>query len=547
MPAIRWNACSGNRATLVTKLTADQRKLYAELDVPKADWGKPSGQLIAFAHALVVPAGPHVNTPLRLRKFQIDFVRDVYNPRQKDGRRAVRQAILSVARRNGKTLTASVLLLAHLVGPFKRPNSTIVSGATTRGQAGLVFRFVSDMVRVNATLRRRLRVVDSTKRIVHREDGSYYAAISAEAGAQFGMGLDFAIYDELAQAKNRALYDALMTSLGSQPEPLMMIISTQAPNDEHLLSELIDYGDKVGRGIIDDPHFVSHCHSVPLTAAIDDESQWRKANPGLDDFRDLQELRAAIQRAKKMPSQESSVRVYYLNQRVRAESPFLSPSVFDGGKHAVNESIFTDGRPVYGGIDLSARTDLSAAVLAAEDDAGIVHLLPRLWTPADTLAERVTRDRAPYDAWVRQGLLTAVPGTSIDYDWLAQALGPDAASMNIVRMSYDRWRIEIFRQALARFGIALPLAEHGQGFKDMSPAVEAFETLALAGRIRHGAHPVMRWCFSNAVIARDAAGNRKLDKSKAYGRIDAAVAAVMAVGAMKASAQPAVDVQALIA
>ena len=127
------------------------------------------------------------------------------------------------------------------------------------------------------------------------------------------------------------------------------------------------------------------------------------------------------------------------------------------------------------------------------------------------------------------------------------ALGEDAARMNIVRLNYDRWRIEILRQALARLGVAMPLEPMGQGFKDMSPAVEAFEELALAGRIRHGGHPLLRWCFSNAVVARDAAGNRKLDKAKAYGRIDVAVAAVMAVGAMKTSAAPPVEVAALIA
>ena len=64
-------------------------------------------------------------------------------------------------------------------------------------------------------------------------------------------------------------------------------------------------------------------------------------------------------------------------------------------RRAIDEAIFADGRPVYGGIDLSARTDLSALVLAAEDDGGIVHLLPRAWTPAETLAERViARPRA---------------------------------------------------------------------------------------------------------------------------------------------------------
>jgi len=531
----------------MTKLSAAQQALYKSLDVPKQDWGKPSGLAIGFAHSLVVPAGPHISTPLRLRKFQMDFIRAVYNPQSDGGKRLVRQAVLSVARRNGKTLIAAVLLLAHLAGPFKKPNATIVSAGTTRAQAALVFRFVNDMVRVNPWLLRRVKVINSTKRIVHRDDGSYYQAISAEAGGQFGMGLDFVVYDELSQAKNRNLYDVLMTSLGSQPEPLMMVISTQAPSDQHLLSELIDYGQKIEDGVIDDKTFVSHCHSVPMNAAMLDEKAWVKANPGLGDYRDLEEMRAAVKRAVKMPSQEATVRVYYFNQRVAANAPYLTKSVYALGDGPIDPHLFWNGRPVYGGLDLSARTDLTALVWAVEDDEGVIHLWPKAWTPADTLQERTQRDRAPFDAWAAKGFLTAVPGPTIDYDWVAHQIGIDTAGMNVVRLNYDRWRMTILREALARGGIAVETAEFGQGWQSMSPAIEAFEEFALAGKIRHGGHPVMRWCFSNAVIASDAAGNRKLDKSRAYGRIDVAVAAVMAVAAMKTAKTPAVEIAALIA
>ena len=76
---------------------------------------------------------------------------------------------------------------------------------------------------------------------------------------------------------------------------------------------------------------------------------------------------------------------------------------------------------------------------------------------------------------------------------------------------------------------------------------KAFQVLAVNGRIRHGNHPLLRWCFSNAAVVRDAADNRKLDKSKAYGRIDVAVAAIMAVGALKATtAEPEYEISALI-
>lgn len=528
------------------QLAPEHEALYRALDVPRADWGWPSGAVIAFAHSLTVPAGQFVNQPLRLRKFQIEWIRAVYNPLTEAGLRKVRQAILSVARRNGKTLLAAVLVLVHLVGPFKRPNSTIVSAATTRKQAGVVYRYVRDMIRINSTLSRLIKVNDGTKHMVHREDGSFYEAISAEAGGQFGQGLDLAIYDELAHAKNRELYNALMTSLGSQKDGLMAIISTQAPADGHLLSELIDYGTQVNQGIIEDESFVCHLHTVPIDAPLLDEKQWKKANPGLGDYRDLSEMRQAIKRAAKIPSLESTARVFYLNQRVRADQPFLSPSVWEANNGMIDESIFTDGRPVYGAIDLSARTDLTALMLAAEDDNGQVNLKAYAWTPEETIAARTLRDRAPYDAWERQGFLFAPPGPVIDYDFVAADIVRLTSGMNLVKLAYDRWRIDLMKAALTRVGAILPLTPFGQGYKDMSPAIEAFEELALAGKIRHGGHPVLRWCMANAVISKDPAGGRKLDKSKYYGRIDLAVTAVMVIGAMKGAEAP-VEMAALIA
>ena len=57
------------------------------------------------------------------------------------------------------------------------------------------------------------------------------------------------------------------------------------------------------------------------------------------------------------------------------------------------------------------------------------------------------------------------------------------------------------------------------------------EAELLNDRVRHGGHPVLRMCAANAVVVMDPAGNRKLDKSKATGRIDGMVAMVMALGA----------------
>lgn len=528
-------------------LSPQYRALYRMLAVPPDDWGLPSGKVIAFAHSLVVPAGQHVGRPLRLRPAQLEFIRDVYNPRQASGKRKRKQAIYSVGRRNGKTLLAAVIILVHLAGPMKRANSVIASAATTRKQAGIVYRFVSQMVRVNPTLLRVLKVIDSTKHIVHKRDGSFYSAIAAEAGGQFGEGLDLVVYDELAQARNAALYDVLMTSLGSQIEPLMMIISTQAPADDHILSELIDYGLKIRAGEIEDDSFTVHLYAAEPGCDLLDEKQWKIANPGLGDYRDLDELRTSMRRAVKVPALQARLRNLYLNQRVQSKAPFLTADIWNRGSGAIDERLFYDGRPIYGGLDLSFRTDLSALVLCCNDDHGNIHLLPRIWTPGDTLEERALRDRAPYQVWAEKDFLIPVPGQVLDYDFLASDVGDISAKATIARIAYDRWRIDVLRQSLSRLGLAVNLFPFGQGFKDMAPAIEIFEQLAIDGKIIHGGHPVLRWCISNAVIDMDPAGNRKLTKSKSFGRIDAAVAALMAVAACRLQTELEVSIESMIA
>jgi phage terminase large subunit-like protein len=222
------------------------------------------------------------------------------------------------------------------------------------------------------------------------------------------------------------------------------------------------------------------------------------------------------------------------------------PDVWAKGDRAIDERLFTDGRPVYGGLDLSSRVDLTALVLAVEDDDERLHLKPYVFTPRDTLRDREERDRVPYDAWARQGHLIAVPGTAIDYDWIAQTLAEVTGTMNVVKIHFDRWRIEILNQALARLGYVVPLIPFGQGYQSMSPAIEAFEEYALPGRIIHGGHPVLRWCVGNTAIELDAARNRKPTKAKSWGRIDAAVAAVMAIAAAKCSTEPVLDVAGMI-
>src|SRR5215207_7583118 len=328
-------------------------------------------EVINFIRELTIPSGIGQGERFVLRKWQEDFVRDIYEP-QIDGRRCVRRAILSVARKNGKTALIAALALAHLVGPEQEINGEIYSAANEREQAAIVFRVAAQMVRAEPELLAKLKIVDSTKTIVNYSNGSFYRAISAEAGTKHGLNPTVVIYDELAQAKNRNLYDVLDTSMGARLEPLFITISTQSNDPEHILSKLIDDGLNAN-----DQTTVCHLFTVPEDCDnIFDSAVWKKANPALGDFRDLADFKALAARASRMPAEEPKFRNLYLNQRVAPTASLISRAEWMACGGKVD---FADGEPAYLALDLSSTTDLTALIMASVDDPTRVR--PFFWKP----------------------------------------------------------------------------------------------------------------------------------------------------------------------
>jgi phage terminase large subunit-like protein len=161
---------------------------------------------------------------------------------------------------------------------------------------------------------------------------------------------------------------------------------------------------------------------------------------------------------------------------------------------------------------------------------GVCHVKPFFWMPAASVQKASDRDKADYRSWVNQGLLRTTPGPVIDYEYVAHDIMRIVDGLQIVKLGFDRWRMDRLQTEFARIGFELPWEPFGQGYQSMVPAIDALEKDLLLGTMRHGNHPVLAMCAANAVVLPDAAGNRKFDKSKATGRIDGLVALAMAEG-----------------
>ena len=483
-------------------------------------------RVIAFIERYCkAPEGGHVGKPLKLEPFQVDFIREVY-----DNPAGTRRGILSIGRKNGKTALIAGILLDHICGPEAVLNTQIVSGAMSRDQASVVFALACKMIQLSPEMTKITRIVPSSKRILGLTRNVEFRALSADGRTAHGLSPVLAILDELGQVRGprSGFVDAIITAQGAHKNPLQMVISTQSPNDADLLSIWIDDAKRSN-----DPHIVCHVYAADKDCDLMDEKAWTAANPAIGKFRSLKDVEEQAAQAVRMPSAEATFRNLVLNQRIEVISPFISRGVWLVNSQEPDESAFYEC-PVYVGLDLSAKTDLTAMVMLAFKD-GRWHVKPVVWTPEKGLRDRAKRDRAPYDVWHQQGYLRTIPGASIDYEVVAKEIADTLADCNVQAVGFDRWRFDLLKKEFDKLGLDLPLTPFGQGFKDMAPALDTLETLLLNEQMAHGAHPVLTMCMANSRVERDPAGNRKLNKAKATGRIDAAIALAMAAGLINAT------------
>ena len=502
-----------------------------------------------FIEQLIIPSGKGKGKSFVLRPFQKLFIKDIYNPTNKNLSRIVLRAILSMARKNGKSMLIAALVLVHLVGPEATMNGEIYSAANEREQAAIVFRYVAQIIRADEELNSIVTIVPSTKTMVNFSNGTTYKAVSAEAGTKMGYNPTMVIYDELAQAKSTDLYEAFDTSMGARleagEEPLFIVISTQSKDPQHILSQLIKDGLSK-----QDPTTVCHLYAVPMAEegeeddSLTNEDKWILANPALGDFRSLTEMRSFAKKAIRMPSFENSFRNLYLNQCVDQKSPLIPRAEWEG---CFGEYDIAPGSELYMGLDLSGKTDLTS--LQGVTSGPISHTISWFWKPEATLKEHEDRDHVPYKLWAKQGYIKTTPGKSIQYSYIAKELAEIDQTYTIIAIAFDRYRIDDLRNAMDEIGLAsyiekkdkdgnpiiepnggIRLVPWGQGYKDMTPAVEAFEGAVLNRTLMHGIQPCLTWNISNAMVVSDAAGNRKVAKDAVRFRIDGAVALIMSEG-----------------
>lgn len=486
-------------------------------DQERADWA------VKFVRRLKHTKGTWAGKSFNLQPWQEKIIRDLFGTVNEKGARQYRTAYIEIPRKNGKSELGAAIALLLLFGDGEQ-GAEIYSAAADRDQAAIVYNVAAQMVRQDEALMRRAKVIDSTHRILFGKTNSIYRVLSSEVAGKHGYNAHGIVFDELHTQPNRELWDVLTTSGGTRAQPLVVAITTAGFDRNSICWEQHDYAEKLLRGIIKDPTFYPVIYSAPEDADWADEKVWEACNPGLDSFRDIEEMRALCAKAQQTPALENTFRRLYLCQWTQQDKRWMPIDAWDATAGAVDAAALK-GQPCYAGLDLASESDLAAFVLVFPDGAGSYSVLCRFWIPADNIEGRVRKHRVPYVAWRDAGLVRATPGNIIDQDFILREIIELSQEYDIRELAYDRWGAAGLIPRLQ--GEGLTVVPFGQGFASMAGPTKELMALVLAKKLIHGGDPVLRWMANNMVVRQDAAGNLKPDKAKSTEKIDGMVALVM--------------------
>jgi phage terminase large subunit-like protein len=453
-------------------------------------------------------------------------------------RRRFTAAYMEIGKGNGKSPLAAGIGIAGMVID-QEPRAEIYAAATKKDQAMILFRDAVAMVDQSPLLAGRIvksGVGDKCWNLSFPALMSFFRPISSDDG-QSGPRPHISLIDEVHEHKTSAVLDMLEAGQKGRRQPLMVMITNSGSNRnspcwKQREAALAAIKASPGEAGFDDSLFAYVCALDKGDDWKRDKSCWIKANPNLGVSITDEYLERQVLKARNMPSKANiTARLNFCVWTDSDEAWIGAEPWFEAEDDDMDFSRFAD-RPAYLGIDLSKRRDLTACAYFVPDDKGGGDAFVDFWTPKETMLARGETDKVDYKHWSDEGYLKAVPGKSIEFERVASDIRERIAAMGmqVEDAAFDRWRIDEFKKACSDSDVELPLREFGQGFKDMSPAVEKLEELLLNGSIRVHYNPVLRWNAACVATEEDAAGNRKFSKRKATGRIDGLVALAMAVG-----------------
>lgn len=528
-----------------------------------------------FPAVLSITAGAKVGEPFKPLPWHEFTVGSLFGWVKDSGRLRFRNAWLETGKGQAKSPLMAAIGL-YLMGYYGIPRAEVYAIGQDKATANVLFKDAVAMCRANIpgtpegetdSLESRGEVVirgegDNAWKIEHRDSGSKFQSL-ANGEAISGPRPIAVLADEIHEMKSGGPIETWQRAIEKMAGDALMLMGTNTPATTQLVgTNYSEFYQRVLRGEVRDDEafaFIARVDKADREDIFDKPEVWGKALPALGVTFPMENIEGAVNRARTLISTAMSVKRLYFGVPTGSVDFWIEETVWAAALAAVDPADFK-GCPCWLSLDLSQKNDLTALTVIWLK-GGKLYAKTYYWTTRDGMADRIAKDGAPYDEWVEDKFLTAVPGSVIDKTFVAAQVATIVAEHDVQFLAFDPAGIGDFIAACEEIGLpvwkwagpkepegkGLKLVSHAQGtriiFEDrqlcMPRSVEKLEDRILTAGIVIDDNPITYWCAGNALLISDGQKNRAFDKKRSRGRIDGLVTIAMATGAATMNEAPA--------
>lgn len=458
---------------------------------------------------LIQSADQFADKPLELEEWQMDFFREALATTDDLGLEPIwRSVALIVSRKNGKTAMLAAYALFRLLNDDTQPE--ILLAAASDKQAGRLFDACVQYVRKNPDLADQVVLREYIGEIARADGGGKILRMASSADNLHGYGPSLVVADELhawSKPSQRKAWAALTTAGGARKNTQVFTITTAGDANERersILGQMIDRNEAVGElekhaGLTISRNFDAQTLVYNYSAPTKDPSDvvsMKLANPASW----ITEEFLARQAANPELSPEEVLQlhgcVWVAGGNAWIQSEWWNNAIERGVE-------IPDGARVALGVDVGIVNDSSAIVTAwKRPDDGKVVIESRVWMPQ--------------------------PGQHVNVMDLEAHILEACERFNVAGVFYDPRLFERSATVLdSEHGV--PMILLAQNSAPMANAYQAWYTMIQTGEIVHaGNDPQLTSAVLGAGAQQTDRGWR-VSKMRQTQKIDALVAAVMAV------------------
>lgn len=463
---------------------------------------------------------------IRLRPWQVFILCSIFGwVNTHTGKRRFRSADVFVPRKNGKSAIAAVIGL-YMLALDNEFGAEVYSGATSLKQAMEVFKPALHMVKMSAEFRQRYGIEPNTSNLAVIETNSKFEPVIGKPGD--GASPSCAIVDEYHEHNSSDLYDTMATGMGARSQPLLLVITTSGNNiGGPCYTHQVELQKVLDRAIADETRF-------GIIYTVDQDDDWTspealiKANPNYGISVNDEFLLARLTEARNDPRKQNVFKTKHLNIWVNAASPWINVERLQAaGDNTMQPEDFR-GESCWIGTDLASKIDIASKARVFRrlvEGEWHYYLFTRNYLPEAAIDKP---ENGHYQDWVNRGHLVQTSGNMIDLRQISDDIVQDADLFVIQEVAMDAWGSREIAPALQAEGftvIDVPMTT-----RNLSEPMKLLAALIDAGRFHHDGNLATVWMFANVEVFEDRNENMFPRKASAERKIDAAVAAILAIG-----------------